>query len=101
MISLKYITTLAFSLLCGAGGGCKKTPLYISLQANIIGKNPHKQAKWGSVALCDPWVFSSRLGLAVVCGIIFRSGHTITTFLLAFKNRKYMVLVKNFIFFNS
>ena len=38
MISLKYITTLAFSLLCGAGGGCKKTPLYISLQANIIGK---------------------------------------------------------------
>ena len=48
-----------------------------------------------SVALCDPRVFSSRLGLAVVCGIIFRSGHTITTFLLAFKNRKYMVLVKN------
>ena len=38
MISLKYITSLAFSQLCGAGGGCKKTPLYISLQANIIGK---------------------------------------------------------------
>ena len=39
-------------------------------------------------------MFSSRLGLAVVCGIIFRSGHTITTFLLAFKNQKYMFLVK-------
>ena len=40
-------------------------------------------------------MFSSRLELAVVCGVIFRSGHTITTFLLAFKNRKYMVLVEN------
>ena len=39
--------------------------------------------------------------LAVVCGVIFRSGHTITTFSLAFRNRKYMVLVKNFILFNS
>ena len=38
---------------------------------------------------------------AVVCGVIFRSGHTITTFSLAFRNRKYMVLVKNFILFNS
>ena len=28
MISVKYITSLAFSQLCGAGGGCKKTPLY-------------------------------------------------------------------------
>mgnify|MGYP006891489747 CR=1 FL=1 len=46
MISLKYITSLAFSQLYGAGGGYKKTPLYISLQANIIGKNPNKQTKW-------------------------------------------------------
>ena len=45
MISLKYITSLAFSQLYGAGGGYKKTPLYISLQANIIGKNPNKQTK--------------------------------------------------------
>ena len=36
----------------------------------------------------DPWVFSSRLELAVVCHIIFRSKHTVTTFLLAFKNKK-------------
>ena len=54
-----------------------------------------------SVVLCDPLVFSSRLGLAVVSGVIFRSGQAITTFLLAFKNRKFMVLVKTFIFFNS
>ena len=33
-------------------------------------------------------MFSSRLDFAVVRGVIFRSGHTITTFLLAFKNRK-------------
>lgn len=79
--------------------GANKTSLYISLQANIIeGKKTNKMS---SVALCDPQVFSSRLGLAVVCVVIFWSGHTITTFLLAFKNRKYMVLVKNFIFFNS
>ena len=39
--------------------------------------------------------------LAVVCGVIFQSGHTITTFSLAFINRKYMALVKNFILFNS
>ena len=57
-------------------------------------KKPKQTNKISSVALCDPWVFSSRLGLAVVCGIIFRSGHTITTFLLAFKNQKYMFLVK-------
>ena len=100
MISVKYITSLAFSQLCGAGRGCKKTSLYISLQANII-EGKKKTNKMSSVALCDPQVFSSRLGLAVVCGVIFWSGHTITTFLLAFKNRKYMVLVKNFIFFNS
>ena len=37
MISFKYITSLALSQLYGAGEGCKKTPLYISLQANIIG----------------------------------------------------------------
>ena len=36
MISLKYITSLAFSQLCGTGQGCKKTPLYVSLQAIII-----------------------------------------------------------------
>ena len=98
MISLKYITSLAFSQLCGASGGCKKTQLYISLQANIIGGK--KTNKMSSVALFDPQVFSSQLGLPV-CGVIFWSGHTITTFLLAFKNQKYMVLVKNFIFFNS
>ena len=43
MISLKYITSLTFSQLCGAGGGCKKTPLYISLQAIIIGEKKTKQ----------------------------------------------------------
>ena len=43
MISLKYITSLAFSQLCGAGGGYKKTPLCIPLQANIIGEKKNKQ----------------------------------------------------------
>ena len=42
MISLKYITSLTFSQLCGAGGGCKKTPLYISLQAIIIGEKKNQ-----------------------------------------------------------
>ena len=41
-----------------------------------------------SAALCDPWVISSQLELSVVCGVIFLSGVTATTFLLAFKNRK-------------
>ena len=58
MISLKYITSLTFSQLCGAGGRCKKTPLYISLQAIIIGEK--KPNKINSAALCDPWVFSTR-----------------------------------------
>ena len=44
MISLKYITSLAFSQLFGAGGGCKKTPLCIPLQVNIIGEKK-KQTK--------------------------------------------------------
>ena len=44
MISLKFITSLAISQLCGTGGGGKKTPLYISLQADIIGEK--KQTKW-------------------------------------------------------
>ena len=43
MISLKFITSLAISQLCGTGGGGKKTPLYISLQADIIGEK--KQTK--------------------------------------------------------
>ena len=82
--------------------GAKKTPLYISLQANVIGEKKNKQTnKMSSVVLYDPLVFSSRLGLAVVFGVIFRSGQAITTFLLAFKNRKFMVLIKTFIFFNS
>ena len=33
-------------------------------------------------ALCDPWVFSSRLEFTVVYGVIFRSGYTVTTFSL-------------------
>ena len=41
-----------------------------------------------SAALCDPLVISSQLELSVVCGVIFLSGVTATTFLLAFKNRK-------------
>ena len=45
MISLKYITSLAISQLCGTGGECKKTPLYISLQADIIGEK-RQQTKW-------------------------------------------------------
>ena len=81
--------------------GGNKTPLYISLQANIIGEKKKQTNKMSSVVLCDPLVFSSRLGLAVVFGVIFRGGQAITTFLLAFKNRKFMVLVKTFIFFNS
>ena len=51
MISLKYITSLPFSQLCGTGGGCKKTPLYISLQADIIGEEK-KTNEMSSVALC-------------------------------------------------
>ena len=44
MVSLKYLTSSAFSQLCGAGEGCKKTPIYISLQTNIIGgKNKTKR----------------------------------------------------------
>ena len=101
MISLKYITSLALSQLYGAGGGYKKNSIIYFFIGQYYRKKLKQTNKMSSVALCDPWVFSSRLGLAVVCGIIFRSGHTITTFLLAFKNRKYMVLVKNFIFFNS
>ena len=78
MISLKYITSLAFSQLCGAGGGCKKTPLYISLQANIIGEKKTKQNEF----CCALWSMSvlNAIGLAVVCVVIFRSGYTITTF---------------------
>ena len=58
MISLKYITSLPFSQLCGTGGGCKKTSLYISLQADIIGEK--KTNKMSSVALCVVHKYSHR-----------------------------------------
>lgn len=53
----------------------QKSSSYIYLQANIIRKKQNKtKLNSSSATLCDPWVFSSWLELAVVCGVIFRSG---------------------------
>ena len=67
----------------------QKHTIYISLQGNIIKeKKTKKRKKIRVLVRCDSWVFSSRLELAVVCGVIFRNGLTVNIFLLAFKNRK-------------
>ena len=84
----------------------QKSSSYIYLQANIIRKkqNKTKQNKTklnsSSATLCDPWVFLSRLELAVVFGVIFRSGlHYI--FVSVWKSKKEMVLEQNFTPLNS
>ena len=74
----------------------QKSSSYIYLQANIIRKKQNKtKLNSSSATLCDPWVFLSRLELAVVCGVIFRSGlHYI--FVSVWKSKKKMVLEQNF-----
>ena len=78
LIALKYFSSLVFSQLCAAGDGCKNLRHIFIYKPILLEKNKTKQHKTklnsSSATLCDPWVFSSRLELAVVCGVIFRSG---------------------------
>ena len=58
--------------------GCKNLRHIFIYKPILLEKDKTKQNKTklnsSSATLCDPWVFSSRLELAVVCGVIFRSG---------------------------
>ena len=78
LIALKYFSSLVFSQLCAAGDGCKNLRHIFIYKPILLEKNKTKQNKTklnsSSATLCDPWVFSSRLELAVVFGVIFRSG---------------------------
>ena len=104
LTALKYFSSLVFSQLCAAGDGCKNLRHIFIYKPILLEKNKTKQNKTklnsSSATLCDPWVFSSRLELAVVCGVIFRSGlHYI--FVSVWKSKKKMVLEQNFTPLNS
>ena len=99
----KVLFFLSIQLIMCCRRWVQKSSSYIYLQANIIRKKT-KQNKTklnsSSATLCDPWVFSSRLKLVVVCGVIFRSGlHYI--FVSVWKSKKEMVLEQNFTPLNS
>ena len=95
MIALKYITSLTFSHSCAAGEGCKKKKKKFRYIRPFLSE---RKKNTTSVALWDAWVFSSRLELAV-SGVLFWSGNTITTFLLAFKTPIRLSLICIYLFF--